>query len=124
MSAKTAHQIDAEAADWAARLDRGPLSAGQEQAFQAWLDGDVRCLGAYAPHAGRGACRPNGPGRWVRISIPPTFVAAPSVLPRRRVLQMGGAIAATLLVGVGGLAVAAQSRPLSPPARAKPRSWR
>ena len=37
MSSRTAHQIDAEAADWAARIDRGPLSPEQEQAFQAWL---------------------------------------------------------------------------------------
>ena len=42
MPKKTAHQIDAEAADWAARLDRGPLSAQQEVQFQDWLDGDVR----------------------------------------------------------------------------------
>jgi transmembrane sensor len=47
MSAKTASQIDAEAADWAARVDRGSLTAGQEQAFQAWLSEDVRCMGAF-----------------------------------------------------------------------------
>ena len=47
MSAKTAHQIDAEAADWAAHIDRGPLTAGQEQAFQDWLSEDVRCMGAF-----------------------------------------------------------------------------
>ena len=45
MPGKTAHQIDTEAADWAARFDRGPLTADLEQAFRAWLDGDVRCLG-------------------------------------------------------------------------------
>src|ERR1700759_1904466 len=44
---KTAHQIDAEAADWAARLDRGPLSAEDEAALQGWLDGDARALGAF-----------------------------------------------------------------------------
>ena len=39
MAGKTAHQIDAEAAEWAARLDRGPLSAEDDAALQAWLAG-------------------------------------------------------------------------------------
>jgi transmembrane sensor len=101
MSAKTAHQIDAEAADWAARIDRGPLPAGQDLVFQAWLQADVRCLGAY--------------GRMRAIALtteraralgpdfdPAAFVATRILLPRRRILQVGGAIAATALVGVGG----------------------
>jgi len=101
MSKKTAHQIDSEAADWAARIDRGPLPAEQDLVFQAWLQADVRCLGAY--------------GRMRAIALtteraralgpdfdPAAFVATRTLLPRRRILQVGGAIAATALVGVGG----------------------
>ena len=47
MTKKTAHLIDAEAAGWAARIDRGPLEPGEELLFQAWLAGDVRCAGAF-----------------------------------------------------------------------------
>src|SRR5215469_3932881 len=48
MAKKTAHQIDAEAAGWAARVDRGRLGPDDEQAFQDWLRGDARCAGAFA----------------------------------------------------------------------------
>jgi transmembrane sensor len=100
MSEKTAHQIDAEAADWAARFDRGPLTAGLEQAFRAWLDGDVRALGAYARI--RAVALSTERARALGPDFDPeAFAATPSSLPRRRVLQLGGAIAASLLVGVG-----------------------
>ncbi len=42
----TSHDIDQAASDWTARLDRGPLTPTEDQAFQAWLDGDPRCRGA------------------------------------------------------------------------------
>src|SRR5215831_16391115 len=48
MAKKTAHQIDAEAAGWAARIDRGHLEPAEEQAFQAWMHEDMRSAGAYA----------------------------------------------------------------------------
>jgi transmembrane sensor len=101
MSEKTAHQIDTEAADWAARFDRGPLTAGLEQAFRAWLDGDVRALGAYARI--RAVALSTERARALGPDFDPeAFAATPSILPRRRVLQLGGAIAASLLLGVGG----------------------
>ena len=37
---KTAQMIDAEAAEWAARMDRGPLEPEQEKLFLAWLGED------------------------------------------------------------------------------------
>lgn len=40
--------IDAEAADWVARRDRGALDPRAEAAFAAWLAADRRHLGAYA----------------------------------------------------------------------------
>src|SRR4051812_40029869 len=100
MSRKTAHQIDAEAADWAARFDRGPLTAGLEQEFRGWLDADMRCLGAYARI--RAVALTTERARALGPDFDPdAFVATASFLPRRRVLQMGGAIAACALVGVG-----------------------
>ena len=41
MAKKTAHQIDGEAAGWAARIDRGPVEPAEEQAFQAWMRENV-----------------------------------------------------------------------------------
>jgi len=103
MSRKTAHQIDAEAADWTASIDRGPLSPEQEHLFQAWLAGDARAMGAYGRMRALALtterARALGPD-----FDPAAFVAAPSLyIPSRRtLLRAGGAIAATLLVGVAG----------------------
>src|SRR3954470_3626485 len=84
---KTAHQIDAEAADWAARLDRGPLAAEQEAQFQGWLGADVRCPGAFgrirAVALSTERARALGPD-----FDPAVFEPAPA---RRHVLQIGAA---------------------------------
>jgi len=49
MSARqTSHEIDAEAAEWAARVDGGPLSPEEQAALDAWTAADPRRLGAYA----------------------------------------------------------------------------
>jgi len=100
MSQKTAHQIDTEAADWAARIDRAPLAGEQEQQFHAWLAEDVRCVGAYARMRAFALtterARALGPD-----FDPAAFGASVSLFPRRRLLQAGGAIAATALIGVG-----------------------
>lgn len=45
---ETSNRIDDAAADWAARVDRGPLEAAEQAAFDAWCAGDPRRLGAYA----------------------------------------------------------------------------
>jgi transmembrane sensor len=45
---ETAKQIDAAAADWAARLDRGVLSPDDEARLDAWLAEDARRVGAFA----------------------------------------------------------------------------
>ncbi len=44
ISQKSAQQIDTEAAEWAARMDRGPLEERQEKQFLAWLGADRRAL--------------------------------------------------------------------------------
>src|SRR5258706_3341944 len=99
MSAKTAHQIDAEAADWAARLDRGPLPPEQEAAFHDWLHQDVRCMGAFGRMRALALttqrARALGPD-----FDPATFVPSSPIPSRRTILQVGGAIAATALIGV------------------------
>lgn len=43
---ETSRDIDRAASVWAARLDRGPLSAEEERLFQTWLSGDPRRKGA------------------------------------------------------------------------------
>lgn len=48
MAGENSREIEHAAAQWAARLDRGPLSSGDQAALDAWLQGDVRRLGAYA----------------------------------------------------------------------------
>ena len=42
----TSRDIDQAASNWAARLDRGPLSPETNEALQAWLRGDPRRKGA------------------------------------------------------------------------------
>lgn len=42
----TSRDIDQAASGWTARLDRGPLTPPEDEAFQAWLSGDPRSRGA------------------------------------------------------------------------------
>jgi transmembrane sensor len=42
----TSRDIDQAASNWTARLDRGPLTPKEEDAFQAWLRADPRSRGA------------------------------------------------------------------------------
>ena len=100
MPGKTAHQIDAEAADWTARLDRGPLSAEQEAQFQDWLGADVRCAGAFGRV--RALALATERARALGPDFDPAAFEPAAMFPRRRVLQVGGAIAACALLGVGG----------------------
>ena len=101
---ETAKQIDAAAADWAARLDRGVLSPEDEARLDAWLAEDARRVGAFAKaravslYADR--ARALGPQ-----FNPETFQSStrsPSFSPARRRMLWGTAVAAS----VGGLAVA------------------
>ena len=100
MHSRTAHQIDAEAAEWAARMDRGPLEPEQDKQFYAWLNGDVRCTGAYGRM--RAIALASERARALGPDFDPAAFHAASSFPRRRVLQLGGAIAASLLVAAGG----------------------
>lgn len=44
---ETSKQIDAKAADFVIRADRGPLTAADQASLDAWLEEDSRHLGAY-----------------------------------------------------------------------------
>lgn len=98
MSGKTAREIDAEAADWAARVDRGVLSPDEDRAFQAWVEDDPRALGAY------GRMRAVALETLRARALGPDFNAADfnRIPSRRTLLKVGSAIAATLLVGSVG----------------------
>lgn len=99
MVKKTAQEIDVESADWAARIDAGPLSDGQKVALEFWLAGDVRCLGAFARMQAIAAVTDRA--RALGQSFVPPDV---SRMPSRRILLVGGtAVAATALVGIVGM---------------------
>lgn len=100
MAKKTAHQIDAEAAGWAARIDRGPLGTGEEQAFQVWLREDVRAQGALARM--RALALASERARALGPDFEPADFSPAPFLARRTVLQVGGAIAASALIAVAG----------------------
>ena len=102
MVSRTAQQIDAEAADWAARMDRGPLEPGQREQFDAWLNADARRLGAYGRM--RAIALASERARALGPDFDPAAFTPDSrwALPRRRLLQLGGVLAASMLVGLGG----------------------
>lgn len=98
--------IDAQAAEWAARVDGGPLSDAEQAALDAWLDSDVRHLGAFAKaravfaHVRR--AKALGPGYdAAEFAAPPVVERA--VGPSRRQLWMGGAAAAAAVAATAGL---------------------
>lgn len=115
---ETSAEIDAVAADWAARVDNAPPAPPEQAELDAWLAGDTRRLGAYArtramfAHARRAkALGPNfdpelfpqsrSASAHVEEDIDPVeSIERPS---RRRFLVMGGSAAtAASLVGMFG----------------------
>lgn len=98
MTRKTAQQIDAEAADWAARIDRGPLEPEQDARFQAWMRADVRCAGAYGRV--RAIALTSERARALGTNFDPSDFAPPPA--RRTLLWGGGALAASALLALAG----------------------
>lgn len=98
---ESSRYIDATAADWIARLDRGPLSKEEEQAFEAWLRGDPRRRGALL-RAGALSMLSESAGALGPQFDPARFAgpaARPRAVSRRRMLAWtgaGGAIAASI----------------------------
>lgn len=96
--------IDAAAAAWAARVDRGPLSDQDQAALEAWAAQDPRRAGAYAKalavsaHLDRAA----GLGADFAPATHPAAKAAAKATGRRRLLATGGLLAAASVVGAVG----------------------
>ncbi len=90
----TAAIIDDIAANWAARLDARALTADEEAELGAWLDGDPRCLGAFA--RARAALVGAAPRRRAAVRPP---------LSRRVLLGMGGGAIAAGIAGAAAVCV-------------------
>lgn len=97
----TSRQIDDQAADWAARRDRAVLSEADRVALDAWLISDPRSAGALlraeAVALETRSARALGANFDPERFAPASDRIAPS---RRRLLVWGGAMAASLAVGV------------------------
>jgi transmembrane sensor len=100
MTKKTARQIDAEAAGWAARIDRGPFEPAEEGMFQVWLHQDARCAGAYARM--RALALSTERARALGPDFEPAAFAPVPFMARRTVLRLGGGLAAAGLIAVTG----------------------
>lgn len=108
---QTSAQVDAEAADWVARQDRGDLDARERASFEAWLAADSRRMGAYmrsrALLLSIDRSHPVGAIGLAPSPVensPPDRAAAAAALPsRRRFLQMGAGavIGAAFFVPIG-----------------------
>lgn len=89
--------IDAAAAAWAARVDRGALSDEDRAALEAWAAEDPRRAGAYAKalavsvHLDR--------ARGLGADFAPAAHPAARAAGRRRLLAAGGMLAAASVVG-------------------------
>jgi transmembrane sensor len=101
---KTASEIDAEAAQWVARIDRGPLSSSAADAFRLWIEDDSRSLGAFGRI--RAISLASEKARALGSDFDGMVGRSPVArFSRRQMLMRGGAIAASVVVatatGVG-----------------------
>jgi len=107
MPRETSQEIDGAAADWAARIDGGALSAAGEGELDAWLAGDPRRMGAFmrmrAVALQSESAKALGPDfdPDAFVSAGPLVVATP--ITRRRMFWLGGAAVAASAVGAIGL---------------------
>jgi transmembrane sensor len=102
---ETSQDIDRIAAQWVARMDRAPLSAGESGQLKQWLAGDPRRRGAYlrakAVWMRSESARALGP-QYDPANFQPEAAAPPSSRVRRRrpVMEWAGAMAASLVLVV------------------------
>lgn len=94
---ETAAEIEAAAAAWAARADRGPLSPEAQTALEAWAAADPRRAGAYARAMAANTYLDQAAALGPNLSAE----AAPAWTRRRTFAAVGGAIAASLFGVVG-----------------------
>jgi transmembrane sensor len=104
--------IDDSAAQWAARVDRGPLKPTEMRLLDDWLNADQRHLGAYAKAcavlASFDKAQALGP-----TYKPETFEPRRFMLTRRGLMRAGGATIAASIVGVAGLSLLRPERQIS-----------
>lgn len=89
--------IDAAAAAWAARVDRGPLSDQDQVALEAWAAQDPRRAGAYAKALAVSSHLDRAAG--LGVGFAPASHPAAKAADRRRLLTAGGLLAAASVVG-------------------------
>lgn len=95
MTGKSAFQMREEAAKWVARQDAGAWSPEDEEALQAWLDGDPRRPGALL----------QAQAAWMTLDEPVVeasvvgIVSSPSPVGRRAMLAGGGLLIAASVAG-------------------------
>lgn len=113
---ETSRDIDQAASDWTARLDRGPLTPEEDDAFQAWLRGDPRRKGALlrarAVSLMSESAQALGPGfDPVAFEAPGSSRSAgPS---RRQALTWTGGVAGAAVVAALGVGVSAAGAVIS-----------
>ena len=75
---ETSRSIDEKAADWIARLDRGPLTESEADALEAWLGGDARRRGALLRAASLSTLSESAQAvrQYFQSAQPPTAAAA------------------------------------------------
>ena len=105
---ETAKEIDAAAADWAARVDRGVLSAPEEKELEAWLAADPRRAGAFA--RARAVSLYSERARALGPQFDPGKFAARPAASRRQFLWGGAAAAAMGGVMTAGLVFATRGQ--------------
>jgi len=117
---ETSNEIDAMAALWAARLDRGPLTELDQASLDSWLDGNARRLGALAraqailvavslaaakdePDTLAAAKEAEAPAGTAEAETSKVVSILPRLVSRRRLIQAGTATA--LAASFGALAL-------------------
>ena len=111
---ETSRDIDEAASAWTARLDRGPLTAAENQTFETWLNADPRRKGAFlrarAVSMMSESARALGPG-FDPVAFAPASPPLLRRMSRRQALAWtGGATVAAArpaaVVAVGAVVVA------------------
>ncbi|EGD60763.1 putative transcriptional regulator, putative [Novosphingobium nitrogenifigens DSM 19370] len=98
---ETSRHIEEKAADWVARLDRGPLSEADSAALERWLDGDPRRRGAFL--RANALSMMSESGQALGPDFTPQAFATPNPLRHRGMTRRkwlsgaGGAVAASLI---------------------------
>ena len=105
---ETAAEIEAAALAWAVKADRGPLSADDQIALEAWAQTDARRAGAYARAMAASAYLDRASALGVDYRPPRR------TLGRRSMMMGGGSLLAASLVGAVGYGALRGERIVTP----------